>query len=481
MADPKPPARLRLRVTARAETILRSGHPWLYSDSIREQNRPGTAGELAVVFDREDKFLAVGLFEPESPIRFRCLHVGKPANVDTTWWRRRLQETIARRAGLFGPETTGYRLIHGESDGWPALVMDRYGDVLVLKLYSPVWILHFALLKELLAEAFPGLGLVLRLSRNMELAARTSGIPDLVDGAVLSGSITGRAKVPAEPPRDILSNNAPVAGSLPSKLAPGAAAVTGSTDGNAAAARREPSPYPGRVQFLENGIWFWADVLKGQKTGFFLDQRENRREVESLARGRSVLNAFSFSGGFSLYAARGGAGSVVSLDISEHALREARENFQLNAADPAIASVPHETIQADVFEWFREPHKRRFGLVIVDPPSLAKREIERQKAIGAYRQLNVAAIQHLEPDGILLAASCSAHVSSEEFFGAVREAARMSGRRFKELKTAGHPPDHRANFPEAAYLKAIYLRFDGANDSTAPVRISVPARGSSSR
>ena len=429
MADPKPPARLRLRVTARAETILRSGHPWLYSDSIREQNRPGTAGELAVVFDREDKFLAVGLFEPESPIRFRCLHVGKPANVDRAWWANRLRETIARRAGLFGPETTGYRLIHGESDGWPALVMDRYADVLVLKLYSPVWIPHFALLKELLAEAFPGLGLVLRLSRNMELAARTSGVPDLVDGAVLSG-----------------------------KIPPG-----------------------GRVQFLENGLRFWADVLKGQKTGFFLDQRDNRREVESLARGRSVLNAFSFSGGFSLYAARGGANSVVSLDISEHALREAKENFQLNAADPAIASVPHETIQADVFEWFREPHKRRFGLVIVDPPSLAKREIERQKAIGAYRQLNVAAIQHLEPDGILLAASCSAHVSSEEFFGAVREAARMSGRRFKELKTAGHPPDHRANFPEAAYLKAIYLRFDGANDSTAPVRISVPARGSSSR
>ena len=428
MADPKPPARLRLRVTARAETILRSGHPWLYSDSIREQNRPGTAGELAVVFDREDKFLAVGLFEPESPIRFRSLHVGKPANVDTAWWRRRLQETIARRAGLFGPETTGYRLIHGESDGWPALVMDRYADVLVLKLYSPVWIPHFGLLKELLAEAFPGLGLVLRLSRNMELAARTSGVPDLVDGAVLFGS-----------------------------------------------------PYPGRVQFLENGLWFWADVLKGQKTGFFLDQRDNRREVESLARGRSVLNAFSFSGGFSLYAARGGASSVVSLDISEHALREAKENFRLNGADPAIASVPHETIQADVFEWFREPHKRRFGLVIVDPPSLAKREIERQKAIGAYRQLNIAAIQHLEPDGILLAASCSAHVSSEEFFGAVREAGRMSGRRFRELKTAGHPPDHRGTFAEAAYLKAIYLRFDGANDPIAPVRISVPARGNSSR
>ena len=429
MSDQKPPARLRLRVTARAESILRSGHPWLYSDSIREQNRPGTAGELAVVFDREDKFLAVGLFEPESPIRFRCLHVGKPTNVDAAWWRRRLQETIARRAGLFGPETTGYRLIHGESDGWPALVMDRYADVLVLKLYSPVWIPHFGLLREILSEAFPGLSLVLRLSRNMELAARTSGIPDLVDGAALSG-----------------------------KIPPG-----------------------GRVQFLENGIWFWADVLKGQKTGFFLDQRDNRREIETLAHGRSVLNAFSFSGGFSLYAARGGASSVASLDISEHALREAKENFQLNSADPTIAAVFHETIQADVFEWFREPHKRRFGLVIVDPPSLAKREIERQKAIGAYRQLNVAAIQHLEPDGILLAASCSAHVSSEEFFSAVREAARMSGRRFKELKTAGHPPDHRANFPEASYLKAIYLRFDGANDSTAPVRISVPARGSSSR
>jgi 23S rRNA (cytosine1962-C5)-methyltransferase len=210
------------------------------------------------------------------------------------------------------------------------------------------------------------------------------------------------------------------------------------------------------VVFLETGLGFEADVVRGQKTGFFLDQRENRRRVETLASGRNVLNAFSFSGGFSLYAARGGARSVTDLDISAHALESAGRNFALNRASPAVAHCQREAVQADAFAWLGESG-RVFDLVILDPPSLAKREAERAGAIRAYQRLAELGMRRLSPGGILVACSCSAHVSAEEFFEAVRDAAARSGRKFSELETARHAPDHPAGFKEAEYLKAIYL------------------------
>jgi 23S rRNA (cytosine1962-C5)-methyltransferase len=213
------------------------------------------------------------------------------------------------------------------------------------------------------------------------------------------------------------------------------------------------------VVFLENGIRFEAEVQRGQKTGFFLDQRENRRIVETLAGGRTVLNAFSFSGGFSLYAARGGAKSVTDLDISAHALGSAKRNFALNSADTTVARCRPEPIQADVFEWLKGNAARKFDLIVLDPPSLAKRESERAGAIRAYGKLVESGISHLASGGILVACSCSAHVSAEEFFGAVRHAAVHTNRRFVELQTTHHAPDHRATFKEAHYLKGIYLKF----------------------
>jgi 23S rRNA (cytosine1962-C5)-methyltransferase len=213
-----------------------------------------------------------------------------------------------------------------------------------------------------------------------------------------------------------------------------------------------------RVTFLETGLRFEADVVKGQKTGFFLDQRENRRRVEALAAGRDALNAFSFSGGFSLYAARGGARSVTDLDISAHALESARRNFALNQDSAAVAHCRHELIQADAFEWLERNTARQFDLIVLDPPSLARRETDRAGAIQAYARLAANGIRALQPAGILVAASCSAHVSSAEFFGTVRDAARKSGRKLVEIETTGHPPDHPATFKEAEYLKCIYLK-----------------------
>jgi 23S rRNA (cytosine1962-C5)-methyltransferase len=219
------------------------------------------------------------------------------------------------------------------------------------------------------------------------------------------------------------------------------------------------APVNGPVVFLETGIRFEADVISGQKTGFFLDQRENRRAVESLARARDVLNAFSFSGGFSLYAARGGARSVTNLDISAHALASADRNFALNKDEPNIARCQHETIQANAFDWLDAHADKQFDLIVLDPPSLAKRETERAGAIGAYNKLIATAIRHLRKGGGLVSASCSAHVAAAEFFEAVSGAAMESGRRFELVKKTQHAPDHPATFAEAEYLKCVYLRF----------------------
>jgi 23S rRNA (cytosine1962-C5)-methyltransferase len=172
-----------------------------------------------------------------------------------------------------------------------------------------------------------------------------------------------------------------------------------------------------------------------------------------------VLNAFSFSGGFSVYAASGGARSVTDLDISRHALAGARRNLALNQSIPAVAGCRHELIQADAFQWLARSSSRKFDLVILDPPSLAKRESKRAGAIRAYGRLASSGLEHLARGGILVACSCSAHVTAEEFFDAVRRAAAGSGRKFEQLETAGHAPDHPAAFEEANYLKAIFLRF----------------------
>jgi 23S rRNA (cytosine1962-C5)-methyltransferase len=394
--------RLRLRVTAAAEGAIRCGHPWVFADSVRAQNRAGQLGEMAVIYDRQDRFCAIGLFDPESPLRVRVLHAGKPVTLDTAWWQGRLHAAIARRTGLFDAETNGYRVIHGENDGWPGLVLDRYGDTLVMKIYTAAWLPRLTDTVSLVAKAMSPKRLIVRLSRNIE--TRMQSEFNVADGQIFLGD------PPVEP-----------------------------------------------VVFLESGIRFEAEVVRGQKTGFFLDQRENRRLVETVARGAEVLNAFSFSGGFSLYAARGGAKSVTDLDISAHALDSARRNFALNAAEQSIARCRHETVQADTFDWLTQT-RRSFDLIILDPPSLARRETERAGAIKAYARLGSLGLERLRAGGMLVSASCSAHVSTDEFFSAVRGVARQSRRRFSEWRTTGHPPDHPATFPEAYYLKCIYLR-----------------------
>jgi 23S rRNA (cytosine1962-C5)-methyltransferase len=281
-------------------------------------------------------------------------------------------------------------------------VLDRYGGTLVVKLYTASWLPQVPELTRRFRKKFQPGRLVLRLSRNIQDSARAQG---LTDGSVLAGEAL-----------------------------------------------------EGTVVFLENGLRFEADPLRGQKTGFFLDQRENRAQVGGLARGRRVLNTFSFSGGFSLYAARGGAASVTDVDISPHALAAAARNFALNADQAAVAHCPRQAVQADVFAWLKDC-RATFDLVILDPPSLARREAERTGAVRAYHALAAEGLRHTERGGVVLACSCSAHVSADEFSDTVRDAAKRSGRKF-QWEFRGHAPDHPATIPEAQYLKAVYLRLD---------------------
>ena len=345
------------------------------------------------MYDRKDRFLAIGLYEAESPIRIRILHCGKPATIQREWWLDKAQACLARRDGVLNENTDGARLINGESEGFPGLVADIYAGTLVVKIYAASWLARWEEIEDVFREVFRPQHLILRLSRNITAYAVGMGFTEGFRG---------------EPGEDT-------------------------------------------VVFSENGIRFEAAVLKGQKTGFFLDQRDNRSRVEQLSVGRDVLNVFSFTGGFSLYAARGGARSVTDLDISRHALDSAARNFSLN---PSLAAVQRHAVQADAFRWLEES-VGSYDIIITDPPSLAKRESEREGAAKAYARLNLAALRRLRPGGILVAASCSAHVSAEEFFGAVEEALRENGRPFRELWRSGHAPDHPAAFREAEYLKAV--------------------------
>jgi 23S rRNA (cytosine1962-C5)-methyltransferase len=401
--------RLAVRLHTRAERAVMDGHPWVFADGIRHQRHDGRAGDLAVLFDRGNRFLAIGLYDPASPIRVRVLHRGAPEAIDGDWFAARIMASCERRGELARTGTTGFRMVHGENDGLPGLIVDRYGDSIVVKLYTAAW---FPWLNDILAGiAATGMPasrierVVLRLSRAVQRDA--AGSVDLHDGQVVQGEALD-----------------------------------------------------GAVMFLENGLAFEADLVKGQKTGFFLDQRDNRALVERFTEGRSVLNVFAYTGGFSVYAARGGARSVTSLDISAPALQAAERNFRHNRTVPEVAAAEHRVVAGDAFEVL--PELRRGGelhdVVIVDPPSFAKAQAEVGRALGSYTRIIRMALDVLAPRGLLVAASCSSRITADQFRETVERTVGDAGRSLHVLRQTGHPLDHPVGFPEGEYLKCIFAR-----------------------
>lgn len=406
---PAPAAkRISLRVVPQAERSIRNGHPWLYSNSIEEQGHEGAPGDVGVVFDRKRRFLAIGLYDPTSPIRLRVLHHGDPIKIDDAFFASRLAAAAEKRkvfADPARPLTDGYRLVNGESDGFPGLVVDRYADTLVAKLYTPAWIPHLASIVAGLRAVRPHERLVLRLNRAMQKTP--DFLHGLKDGQILHGP-----------------------------------------------------ELSGPVVFSENGLRFEAEPVVGQKTGFFLDQRDNRARVEAISRDQDVLNVFSYTGGFTVYAARGGALSVTSVDISSPAMDATDRNLALNKSDRNVARCRHDAVVQDAFAALEEmaSQERRFGVVILDPPMFAQSSAQVGAALSNYQRLTRLGLELLEPGGTLVQASCSNRVPAETFFQAVEDAARAFRRPLTEIRCTGHAADHPVAFEGGSYLKCIFAR-----------------------
>lgn len=393
--------RLPITLTAPGERALRAGHPWLFDGAVQRVKGEGRAGDLAVIFGhKKNKFIGVGLYDPASPIRVRVLHQGSPAQVNADFFREKFAVAREKRTILLATDTNGYRLVHGENDGLPGLVVDVYAGVAVLKLYSPVWFPWLETVLPLVVEFAAATAVVLRFSRNTGADAGAKG---RTDGEVVYGTL---------PAADIV--------------------------------------------FREHGLAFSANVVRGHKTGFFLDHRANRKRVGELAAGKTVLDVFSYAGGFSVHALGGGATAVTSLDISAPALEQARANVRLNFGD----DDRHRVIADDAFAALEALAKagRTFDLVIVDPPSFAKRDKEIPGALSAYRRINTLAVPLVAAGGVLLAASCSARVPADDFFRTVEEVLRASRRKVTLLDKTFHDVDHPIGFAEGAYLKSGYYR-----------------------
>jgi len=391
-----------MRVTPAAEGALKRGHPWLFDQAIIDQSHDGEPGDLAVVFDRKRKFLGIGLYDPYSPIRVRLLAHHQPIKIDSQFYKRRLLKVAKIRTSL-PHDTTGFRLIHGGSDNFPGLVMDAYAQTLVLKLYTPAWVPHLNGVLPHLNEIHSYDRIILRFSR--EAVKHPDYLFGLTDGSYVHGC-----------------------------------------------GLENP------IIFQENGWFFESDPIAGHKTGFYLDQRDNRAWVGRFSSGKSVLNSFAYTGGFSVYAAGGGARSVTSLDISRPALEAAQRNFAHNFDNPNVKACSHVVHQGDVFKTLTELTDRgvKFDIVIIDPPSFAKKKSEISRAVAAYIRLTHLGLKVLQPGGTLVQASCSSQVDSETFFSAVHTAALADDRPLKEIQRTTHPIDHPIGFKESAYLKCLF-------------------------
>jgi len=395
--------RLAVKVTKDALRQVRAGHPWIFDSSVTSVRPEGRAGDLAVVFDDRRRFAAIGLYDPNSSIRVRVLHQGSPTRIDRTWLSSKLEAAAQRREGVWSARTNGYRWVHGENDGLAGLVLDRYDNVVVAKLYSTAWIPHLRVVSEVVEELVSPSSVVVRLARNVEPAA------GIFDGAILAGG-------PVDEP----------------------------------------------VQFLEEGLRFEADVVAGPKTGWVFDQRDNRMRVRARSAGRRVLDVFCSAGGFSVNAAAGGAESVHSDDISASAVEACRRNFALNSGRANVARCRHEQTVGDAREVMARLARNgpAFDLVILDPPAFATRAAQVDAALDAYADLTRSAVRLLESGGTLVQASCSSHVRSLELLGTVREAVADAGAELVDPTLYGHGADHPIGFAQGEYLAAVFSRVE---------------------
>lgn len=380
---------------------LRAGHPWVFRKGIERLPKipPGSVVDLT----ESGKFVARGYYDPHSAIAVRVLTRDPRESIDSDFFTRRVRQALAQRRRLIDfTDTDSFRVIHGEGDGLPGVVVDLYHRHAVLKLYS--------------AGLTP--------YRSLILSALKAALPELE--GVIGRDELGRDDAEED---DARGSGKMLFGPQAQELLP----------------------------IRERGATFLVDPWKGQKTGFFLDQRENRFLIRRLAKGREVLNCFCFTGGFSVNAALGGAKSVFSVDQDADAIALARENFSRNG----LPAEKHDFLAADVFKLLAsfKAEGRTFDLIILDPPAFAKTQRAVEAALDGYASLNRQALALLRPGGLLATASCSARVTPEAFFEAIKEAGFKAGVDLALVEERYQPPDHpvRLQFREGRYLKFYVL------------------------
>ncbi len=376
------------------ERSLVNRHPWIFSGAVDRIEGEYEPGEVLPVYSAEGQFLAKGFVNPRSQIVVRVLSF-RDEPVDDAFFLQRFQQAADLRRRFIPPQTNAYRLVHSDGDLLPGLIVDKYDRALVVQIFSR--------------------GMDRLRSRILDW------LRQLFDPAVVVEKSEARvlAEEGLEPRREVLFGE-----------------------------YRQP------VQILEAGIRYEVDLLEGQKTGFFLDQRENRQRIGELAAGKRLLNCFSYTGGFSLAAAKQGA-STVSVEISEAAQQLAQRNFRLNGLELS----QHRFITADVFEYLREMEEE-FDVIVLDPPAFVKKKIHIQRGARGYKDINRLAMQKIVPGGYLLSCSCSHYINWDLFQKILFSAAAESQREVQVIGKFSQPPDHPFSIyhPEGEYLKSFLLK-----------------------
>lgn len=383
------------------EESLRRFHPWVFSGAVASFPEGLDEGDVVEVQAADGTMIGIGHYQIGS-IVVRMLRFGSNEPIDARFFAERLKEAFALRRSLklIRPDNNAYRLVHGEGDFLPGLVVDVYADTAVVQAHSPG--MHFC--------------------RDV-IARELTEIPGLNVANVYYKSET----------------------TLPFKarLDPQNQYIIGSYSGSVA---------------MENGLQFNIDWLRGQKTGFFVDQRENRSLLEHYSSGRKVLNMFCYTGGFSVYAMRGGASLVHSVDSSAKAVELTRANVEMNFPD----DNRHTAFAEDAFKFLSDMKPETYDLIILDPPAFAKHRSALRNALIGYRRINAAAFEKIAPGGILFTFSCSQAVNREQFRLAVFTAAAQSGRKVRILHQLTQPADHPISIyhPEGEYLKGLVLQVE---------------------
>ena len=395
------PNRMAVKLNAKGEQFVLQGHPWVFSNNIVKMNVNAKSGDLAVIFSKnKNKVIGLGLYDANSPIRIKMLHSSyDKVEINTSFFNSKIQLAYKKRLPLLKTNTNSYRLLFGENDGFPGLIADVYAEVLVVKIYSEIWLPYIHNILPLLQNISKTKTSIIRLSRSLENSKNHT----LKNGEVVFG---------------VLKNEV--------------------------------------VEFVEHDVKFSANVIKGHKTGYFLDHRANRKQVGLWSKNKTVLDVFSYAGGFSVHALYNGAKTVTSLDISSQALEIAVQNGKRNNYQGK-----HHVIADDAFSALKKLIAKgtTFDVVVIDPPSFAKQASEINLAKKKYAQLADLGVQLTAKKGLLVLASCSSRVLSDSFFNINIQLLNKKKRKYDTILKTGHDIDHPVSFPEGAYLKCGYYRF----------------------